>query len=205
MDEQPDQARFVELAAEIVSAYVSKNHVQPADLSRLIGEVHGALTRAEAQASAPAEPEQPKATPQEIRRSITPDHLVSFEDGRRYKTLRRHLAIRDFTPQAYREKWGLPLDYPMVAANYARQRSELAKSLGLGQQRRGGLAKVFAQDALKVEAFEEAAESPASEATSDDPALAQVAAASEATSSGRKPKRATAPRAKKRKSESATA
>jgi predicted transcriptional regulator len=205
MDQQPDQARFVELAAEIVSAYVSKNRVQPADLSRLIGEVHEALTKAEAQASGePAKPEQPKASPQEIRRSITPDHLVSFEDGKRYKTLRRHLSIRGLTPQAYREKWGLSVDYPMVAANYARQRSELARALGLGQQRRGGLAKLSAQDALKVEAFEEAAESPAGE-TSDDQALKEVAAAREAATTRGKPKRASKPRAGRRKGEPAPA
>lgn len=145
----------------------------------------------------PAEPKQPKATSQEFRRSVTPDHLVAFEDGKRYKTLRRHLATRGLTPQTYREKWGLPADYPTVAPGYAKQRSELARALGLGQQHRQELAKVSAQDALKVEAFEEAAESPAGEATSYDPALAQVAAAPEATSSG--------PGAKKRKSESATA
>jgi len=71
-----------------------------------------------------------------VKKSITPDHLISLEDGKRYKSLRRHLSTRGLTPEQYREKWGLPRDYPMVAPNYSKQRSELAKSAGLGQMRR---------------------------------------------------------------------
>jgi predicted transcriptional regulator len=82
-------------------------------------------------------PEPEKPTPlMPIKKTITPDHLVSLEDGRRYKSLKRHLSGRGLTPADYRDKWGLPKDYPMVAPNYAKQRSELAKALGLGQQRR---------------------------------------------------------------------
>ncbi|GJD82044.1 MucR family transcriptional regulator [Methylobacterium gregans] len=130
-----DKTRFVALTAEIVSAYVSNNHVQSGELSNLLSVVHGAIAGLVG-SSAPAETGPPKPAPQEIRRSITHDHLVSFEDGKPYKTLRRHLTLRGLTPEAYREKWGLPRDYPMTSASYSEQRSELARALGLGQQRR---------------------------------------------------------------------
>ena len=206
MDQQPDQARLIAFTSEVVSAYVGHNRVQPSDLPGLITRVYDALAQAGSLGSGePAKPERPKLTPQEIRRSITPDHLVSFEDGKRYKTLRRHLNLRGLTPQAYREKWGLPGDYPIVSPSYSRQRSELATALGLGQQRRGGLAKASGADALKVEAFEEAAERARGEATPVDAALAGAmtdgGAASEAARTGERPKRARSARAKTRKSE----
>ncbi|MDE4913767.1 MucR family transcriptional regulator [Methylobacterium sp. 092160098-2] len=124
--------RFVTLASEIVSAYVSHNHVQSADLPGLLDEVHAAI-RGICDAGAPTP--ATKATPQEIRRSITSDFLISFEDGKPYKTLRRHLTLRGLTPEAYRAKWGLAPDYPMTAQSYSEQRSQLARSLGLGQPR----------------------------------------------------------------------
>ncbi len=130
-----DKTRFVALTADIVSAYVSRNHVQSGDLSNLVSVVHGALA-ALAGTGDQAEPGPPKPTAQEIRRSVSHDHLISFEDGKPYKTLRRHLTLRGLTPEAYREKWGLPRDYPMTSASYSEQRSELARALGLGQQRR---------------------------------------------------------------------
>ena len=123
--------------ADVVSAYVSHNSVRAADLSDLIASVHRALQGLSA--SPQAEPEK-REPPVSIKKSITPDFLISMEDGRRYKTLRRHLAGRGLTPEQYREKWGLSRDYPMVAPNYAKQRSELAKALGLGQLRRGRAA-----------------------------------------------------------------
>ena len=126
-------ANFSRLAADIVSAYVSNNPVRPADLPELLSSVHAALSRLShggATAAAPVE----KLTPAQIRKSITHDALISFEDGKPYKTLRRHLTIRGLTPDAYREKWGLPRDFPMVAPNYAAARSELAKKMGLGQK-----------------------------------------------------------------------
>jgi predicted transcriptional regulator len=132
---QIDKTRFVAIAAEIVSAYVSNNHVQSSELPGLLGLVHGTISEL-AGNDASAELGLHKATPQEIRRSITREHLVSFEDGKPYKTLRRHLTLRGLTPEAYREKWGLPRDYPMTSASYSEQRSELAHALGLGQQRR---------------------------------------------------------------------
>ncbi|MFC6046988.1 MucR family transcriptional regulator, partial [Methylobacterium hispanicum] len=130
-----DTTRLLALAAEIVSAYVSNNHAQSGDLPNLLGTVHAALSGLVGRSDT-ADAGPPKPTPQEIRRSITHEHLVSFEDGKPYKTLRRHLTLRGLTPEAYREKWGLPRDYPMTSASYSEQRSELARALGLGQQLR---------------------------------------------------------------------
>ncbi|MFC6743564.1 MucR family transcriptional regulator [Methylobacterium tardum] len=136
-----DQAvNFTQLAADIVSAYVSNNPVRPADLPELLGSVHAALSglnQGGENATAPVE----KLTSAQIRKSITHDALISFEDGKPYKTLRRHLTIRGLTPEAYREKWGLPRDYPMTAQAYSDQRSKLALSLGLGQGRRKAAPK----------------------------------------------------------------
>lgn len=137
--DQADQKRvdFVELTADIVSSYVTHNSVQSADLAGLIASVHAALQGLGAAKQPEAERPQP-AVP--IRKSVTPDFLISLEDGKPYKTLKRHLAKLGLTPEEYREKWGLPRDYPMVAANYAQRRSELAKGLGLGQSRRQAAA-----------------------------------------------------------------
>jgi predicted transcriptional regulator len=126
----------VELAAEIVSAFVSYNPVPKGDLPALIHAVHSAVERLEkGPESAPPQIEA-KAPAVPIRRSITPDFLICLEDGKRFKSLRRHLAGHGLTPAQYREKWRLPSDYPMVAANYAAQRSAIAKTLGLGQLKR---------------------------------------------------------------------
>ena len=127
------------LTADIVAAYVSNNPLPPVQLGQLIADVHGALT---ALIAPPAPEPEPLVPPVPIKRTVTPDHIISLEDGRPYKTLKRHLSGRGLTPEQYRQKWGLPPDYPMVAATYAAQRSELAKSSGLGQGRakaaRGG-------------------------------------------------------------------
>ncbi|KMO41242.1 MucR family transcriptional regulator [Methylobacterium variabile] len=125
---------FISLAADIVGAYVSNNNVRTADLPNLIASVHASLTGLGQPVAAPVEDH--KVTPAQIRKSITPDHLFSFLDGKPYRSLKRHLTSNGLTPDEYRQKYGLPRDYPMVAANYAAQRSELAKSLGLGQIRR---------------------------------------------------------------------
>jgi predicted transcriptional regulator len=121
----------IEMTAEIVSAYVGKNSVGADQLSDLIRQVHGALQNV----GAPPEPPAEKATPAvPIRRSINPNYLVCLEDGRQFKSLKRHLRTKyDLSPEAYRAKWGLPKDYPMVAPNYAASRSALAKQMGLGQ------------------------------------------------------------------------
>lgn len=132
---ESEQSGHIELAVDIVAAYVSNNSVPSTDLPGLIGVVHGALSHlsvAGQSSNAPIE----KLTAAQIRKSITKDHIVSFEDGKTYKTLRRHLTLRGLSPEAYRAKWGLPRDYPMTAESYSAQRSELARALGLGQQRR---------------------------------------------------------------------
>jgi predicted transcriptional regulator len=124
----------VELAAEIVAAFVSYNPVPKGDLPSLIEAVHSAVERLEkGPATAPPQIEA-KGPAVPIRKSITPDFLISLEDGKPYKLLRRHLTRLGLTPAQYREKWNLPSDYPMVAANYAARRSELAKKFGLGQR-----------------------------------------------------------------------
>jgi predicted transcriptional regulator len=126
---------FIELTADIVSAYVSNNTVPATEIPALISQVHAALSRVGSNLSeAPAEPLKP-AIP--IKRSITPDHIVCLEDGKKFKSLKRHLRTQyNMTPEQYRDKWALPPDYPMVAPNYAAARSQLAKQMGLGQQRR---------------------------------------------------------------------
>ena len=128
----------VELAAEVVAAYVSNNPVPRSDLPALILAVHSSLEKlAGAGGHAPpqAETKEP-AVP--IRRSITPDYLICLEDGKRFRSMRRHLRGLGLTPEQYREKWKLPSDYPMVAPNYAAQRSAMAKKIGLGQKRKSG-------------------------------------------------------------------
>jgi predicted transcriptional regulator len=129
----PEETKnHVELTGEIVSAYVAANNMQRSELPGLIADVHMALTNLGKPASEPkAEPPVP------IKQTIKPDYIISLEDGRRYKSMKRHLRGRGLTPEQYREKWGLRPDYPMVAPNYSKARSELAKSLGLGQVRKG--------------------------------------------------------------------
>jgi predicted transcriptional regulator len=128
-------SNYIELAADIVSAYVSNNSVPTSDLPTLINEVHTALIRVGGgTVEVPVEAPKP-AIP--VKKSVTPDYIVCLEDGKKFKSLKRHLRTQyNMTPEQYREKWGLPVDYPMVAPNYAKARSELAKEMGLGQQRR---------------------------------------------------------------------
>lgn len=126
-----DTAAIVDLTASIVGAYVAKNSVPVADLPGLIASVHASLAGLDA--PAPVEERPTPLVP--IRKTVTPDRLISLEDGKPYKSLKRHLTTRGLSPDEYRRKWGLPHDYPMVAANYAAQRSEIAKTLGLGQSR----------------------------------------------------------------------
>jgi predicted transcriptional regulator len=131
---------FIELAADIVSAYVSNNSVAPAELPALIRDVHAALSRLHEAPPAPvAEPLKPAVS---ARRSVHDDFIICLEDGKKFKSLKRHLRTQyNMTPEQYREKWSLPADYPMVAPNYAKARSALAKEMGLGQKRRGPRAK----------------------------------------------------------------
>ena len=127
---------YLEHTVDIVSAYVSNNSVPSADLAAIILEVHSALTRVNITAAVPVVLEQPKPAISP-KKSITDTYLVCLEDGKRFKSLKRHLRTQyNLSPEQYREKWGLAADYPMVAPNYAKARSALAKEMGLGQQRR---------------------------------------------------------------------
>ncbi len=123
---------FIDLTASIVSAYVSNNPVAASDIPALIGQVHAALLKvAGSPAPLPNEPAKPAVS---VKKSVTSDYLVCLEDGKKFKSLKRHLLQLGMTPAQYREKWKLPPDYPMVAPNYSATRSALAKSLGLGRK-----------------------------------------------------------------------
>jgi predicted transcriptional regulator len=134
-EEKNDSLR--DRVAEVSAAYFANSHVGVSEIGAVIAQIAQSLG---AVGGAPAEPVASetessagrKLTLAQIRKSITPDVLMSFEDGRPYKTLRRHLAVRGLTPEQYREKWGLPSDYPMVSPNYSETRSRMAKQLGLG-------------------------------------------------------------------------
>ncbi|MCP8937811.1 MucR family transcriptional regulator [Alsobacter sp. SYSU M60028] len=135
MSEKVSHQNYIELAADIVSAYVSNNSVNSGELPILIGDVHNALLRiSTGPVEAPVEAPKPAVA---VRKSVTPDYIICLEDGKKFKSLKRHLRTQyDMSPDEYREKWGLPADYPMVAPNYAQARSQLAKDMGLGQKRR---------------------------------------------------------------------
>ncbi len=125
---------LIELTSDIVSAYVSNNSTVATELPDIIQNVHTALLQVTS-SSVEIEKEQPKPAVS-IRRSITDDYLICLEDGKKFKSLKRHLRTHyDLSPEEYRERWRLPIDYPMVAPNYARARSELAKQMGLGRKR----------------------------------------------------------------------
>lgn len=124
---------FMVATGDIVAAYVSHNHVAAADLPHLIATVHQTLGALGTNAPAVQEEAVEKPSAAQVRKSIQPDAIISFLDGRRYKTLKRHLAAHGFSPATYRERFGLAADYPMVAPSYSEKRSNLAKSLGLGR------------------------------------------------------------------------
>jgi predicted transcriptional regulator len=126
---------FIDLTATIVAAYVGNNPTPTAELPGLISQIHAALVRVSAgRVEPPPEPAKPAVS---LKKSVTSDYLVCLEDGKRFKSLKRHLRTQyNMTPEQYREKWGLAPDYPMVAPNYAVARSQLAKKMGLGQQRK---------------------------------------------------------------------
>ncbi len=130
MTEETNQKDMLGLTTEIVAAHVSNNSVSVEDLPKLIREVHASLTRV-TQDGGKTEDKPTPAVP--IKKSVTPDYLICLEDGKKLKMLKRHLkTVYNMTPDDYREKWGLPPDYPMVAPNYAKRRSQLAKEIGLG-------------------------------------------------------------------------
>jgi predicted transcriptional regulator len=133
-NQNSEQSHSIETTANLVAAYVSNNSVPSSELPALIASVHGAITGlGTGSAAAPAAQEVTKQTAGAIRKSVSDEGIVSFLDGKTYKTLKRHLTSHGVTPQQYRERYGLPHDYPMVAPSYAAKRSELARAIGLGQ------------------------------------------------------------------------
>ena len=132
-----EKAELIDMTAEIVSAYVGHNTIAPEELPGLIHKVFAALTGASNGSAVQIQSQSEPAVP--IRKSITPDYLICLEDGKKFKSLKRHLHTHyNLTPDEYHEKWGLPRDYPMVAPNYAQARSRLAKKMGLGQAGQNG-------------------------------------------------------------------
>ncbi|MFN3856479.1 MAG: MucR family transcriptional regulator [Caulobacter sp.] len=127
-----DKSAIIEMTTDIVSAYVGNNSVSANDIPGLIQSVHKALSGIAGGVETVEAPPKEPAVP--VKRSITPDYLICLEDGRKFKSLKRHLRTKyDMSPEEYRAKWGLAKDYPMVAPNYAKARSDLAKQMGLGQ------------------------------------------------------------------------
>jgi predicted transcriptional regulator len=164
----------IDLAGEIVASFVSNNSIPRSELPGLIEAVHAAVkTIAEGAevAAAVLDPPEPAVS---IRKSVTPDFLICLEDGKKFKSLRRHLTGLGMTPEQYREKWNLPSNYPMVAPNYAAQRSTLAKNIGLGQAR----GRQLAAAPSSVELIETVAPVPANEIAVDtktpDPARVET-------------------------------
>jgi len=139
MSESNNSPNIFELVADIVSAYVSNNSVPTAELPSLVGTVHQALTKT--MVGHVDEPKGELIPAVAVKKSVKPDYIICLEDGKKFKSLKRHLGTTyNMSPEQYREKWGLPADYPMVAPNYAKRRSELAKGMGLGQKRAAGAA-----------------------------------------------------------------
>ena len=153
MDQPEQPLDFASITADIISSYVANNAVHRADLPAVIASGHAALRGLTAPKQAEPEKPEPRVS---VRKSITPDFLISLEDGKKYKTLKRHLGKLGLTAEEYRAKWGLPADYPMVAPSYAAKRSELARSSGLGQLRRKTAAKAAVNSDEKVTAPVEA-------------------------------------------------
>lgn len=133
MDDAP-KSELIALTADIISAYVSNNPTSRDDLPALIVEVHEALAKASNHQAAPEREELRPAVA--LKKSVTPDYIICLEDGKKFKSLKRHLRTHyNLSPEEYREKWNLPHDYPMVAPNYAAARSSLAKQMGLGTRK----------------------------------------------------------------------
>jgi len=133
MIEEADQraAELAALTADVVSAFVSNNATPVSGLPDLIASVHRSLSGLTEPVAPAIEPQTPAVNP---KKSVFPDYIVSLEDGRKFKSMKRHLGLLGMTPDQYRTKWGLPKDYPMVAADYAAKRSALAKAIGLGRK-----------------------------------------------------------------------
>lgn len=130
--EQDGQLDTVSIAADIVAAYVSNNPLPVGELPKLIGDIHAALKGIGTPVIEPVTKQEPAVS---IKKSVTPDFIICLEDGKKFKSLKRHIGVHyNLSPSEYRQKWNLPADYPMVAPNYAATRSALAKSIGLGRK-----------------------------------------------------------------------
>ena len=127
---EAQSATLAGITTEVVAAYIAQNHIQPSEMPVLIASIHGAFASLGFAPQPVTEAEKP-TPPVSIKKSVTDEYLVSLEDGKRYQSLKRHLAKHGLSPAQYREKWGLPRDYPMVAAAYSAKRSALTKSRGL--------------------------------------------------------------------------
>jgi len=136
-DLQDDELTVIDLTATIVSAYVGNNSVPVGELPKLIADVHAALASVLSGGTVAEPAPEPTRPAVPVKKSVTADYIICLEDGKKFKSLKRHLRTHyDMSPEQYREKWSLPADYPMVAPSYAEARSSLAKKMGLGQQRR---------------------------------------------------------------------
>ena len=151
-------SKLSELTTAVVSAYVRNNATAPADLHGLIQSIYASLSSVGE--PAPAPPESSKATPAEIKKSISPEALISFEDGKPYKALKRHLTRLGMTMDDYKSKWGLPYDYPAVANGYSARRSEVAKTAGLGQKRTKPVEQIATEMPAEEVAIEAAKTKP---------------------------------------------
>ena len=156
----------VEVAADIVAAFVSNNSLPKGELPSLIESVHAALMGFGGPGQVGATVVDPPSPAVSIRKSVTPDYLICLEDGKRFKSMRGHLALLGMTPEQYRAKWGLPPTYPMAAPNYAAKRSAMAKNLGFGQWRRNPIA---AEPATGAEAKSKGVEAPSQAAAKRRP------------------------------------
>jgi predicted transcriptional regulator len=159
MSEDPDLRKIV---GDVAAAYFSNSHVTPSEISNVISQIASSLAAVGAATVevAPEAAEETRLSPAQIRKSITREALISFEDNKPYKTLRRHLAVKGLTPDQYRSKWGLPNDYPMVAPAYSEARSNMAKALGLGSRLNAGATPAPAAEPAPVEAPKAARKPP---------------------------------------------
>lgn len=132
MDSQSSRS---ELIAEMFKAYVTNNELEPTQLQTVVAAMTRAISQPLGQALLQGAPEPGKSPAVPVEDSVTPDHIVCLEDGKQFKSLKRHLGIHGFTPDEYRARWGLPADYPMTASKYSKRRSRLAKKIGLGRKR----------------------------------------------------------------------
>lgn len=196
MAEDSDHLR--KLVAEVSAAYLSNSHASPSDIPAIVAQISASLSAVGSASPTVSEPEAPaELTRAQIAKSITPDALISFEDGKLYKTLRRHLATRGLTPQQYVAKWGLPTDYPMTAPGYSAMRSAMAKRIALGSGRTGGGKQAAAADAFEEDAY---APKQAAKATEPEPTVsapeAENANSAPAPAQARRPKTPGASKAK---------